>query len=343
MYIHYCHVIIIIIFSIGSITCNAECMPIENSKIPMLNQSQSEMVFNISNAESLELNDGYELAVKSIDIDGNKAYLELYKDGQIIDSKVIIPANVADGNFSYSRPGMSQTIMVHVKNTFRGIDRNPITIDRIWQTSDKDSSHILMNSNHSQVIDPNMPLRLEEGYELAVRSPDIDGNKVYLNLYKDGQSVDSQVIIAANEVDDTFFYFKPETGQRILIHFRNVFRGVDHNLVTIDSVFQTSEFNRSTILINDSSCIILTTGMDLKLRDGYELNIKSVDIDGKKVYVELSKDGSLIESKIIITANDVDDIFTYLKPDTSQKIVVHFKNAFRGQYQNLATIDSIAQ
>jgi len=318
-------------------------MPVESPECSTTNENLSEIAFNISDAEPLKLNDGYELAVKSIDIDGNRVHLELYKDGQIVDSRVIIPANEANGNFSYSRPGTSQTIMVHVKNTFRGSDRSPVTIDRIWQTSETNCSQTLLNSSHSQVIDTDMPLKLDEGYELAVRSTDIDGNKVYLDLSKDGRIVDSQVIIAANEVDDTFTYFKPGTGQRILIHFRNAFRGAYYNLVTVDRVFQTSEINQSTILINDSSCIILASGMDLKLEDGYELNIKSVDIDGNKVYVELSRDGSLIESKIIIAANDVDDTFTYLKPDTSQKIVMHFKNAFRGQYQDLATIDSIAQ
>jgi len=318
-------------------------MPVENPECSTTNENLSEIAFNISDAEPLKLGDGYEIAVKSIDIDGNKVYLELYKDGQIVDSKVIIPANEANGNFSYSRPGTSQTIMVHVKNTFRGSDRSPVTIDRIWQTSETNCSQILLNSNHSQVIDTEMPLKLEEGYELAVRSTDIDGNKVYLDLYKDGLVVDSQVIIAANEVDDTLTYFKPGTGQIILIHFRNAFRGVDHNLVTVDRVLQTSEFNQSAILINNSSCIILATRMDLKLGDGYELNIKSIDIDGNRVYVELSKNGSVIESKIIINANDVDDTFTYLKPETSQKIVMHFKNAFRGQDQNLATIDCIAK
>ncbi len=36
---------------------------------------------------SLELEEGYELVVKSVDIDGNKVYLELYKDGELIDSR----------------------------------------------------------------------------------------------------------------------------------------------------------------------------------------------------------------------------------------------------------------
>jgi hypothetical protein len=81
----------------------------------------------------------------------------------------------------------------------------------------------------------------------------------------------------------------------------------------------------------------------LKLDDGYELAVKSVDIDGNKAYVELSKDGQIVYSKVIIAANDVDDTFVYSKPGTEQKIKIHFKNAFRGADQNLATIDGILQ
>ena len=37
--------------------------------------------------------------VKSIDIDGNRVYLELYKDKEMIDSRIIVPANQVDDEF----------------------------------------------------------------------------------------------------------------------------------------------------------------------------------------------------------------------------------------------------
>jgi hypothetical protein len=50
--------------------------------------------------------------------------------------------------------------------------------------------------------------------------------------------VDTQVIIVANEVDDTFVYSMPGTGQTIKVHLCNAFRGRDQNLATIDSILQ---------------------------------------------------------------------------------------------------------
>ncbi|MDD4094487.1 MAG: S-layer protein domain-containing protein, partial [Methanothrix sp.] len=209
----------------------------------MDNERQSEILINVSDDDLLKLNDGYKLAVKSVDINGNKVQLELSKNGQVIDSKVIIPANEVNGSFIYSRPGTSQIIMVHFKNAFRGADRDLATADRIWQTSESDSSDILLNSTNSQIIDLETPLRLEEGYELAFRPIDINGDKVYLELIKNGQVIDSKVIIPANEANGSFIYSRPGTSPAIMVHFKNAFRGVDRDLATADRIWQTSEGN----------------------------------------------------------------------------------------------------
>ncbi len=336
-------IIILIAFFLGS-TIGEDAGRSENNALSLWNDgSEPEIVINVSNEELLKLDDGYELAVRSADIDGNKVYLELLKNEMVVDSKVIVPANEMDGTFIYNKPGTSQEIVVHIKNTFRGADQNIATVDHIYQTSEIDPTRILINHTQSFTVHEGTPLRLQEGYELAVTSVDIDGNKAYIELLKDGEAVDSQVIVADNEVDDTFFYSKPGTELKIKVHFKNAFRGADQNLLTIDHVLQTSEIDPSRILINDNSSLTGTTGTALKLEEGYELAIKSVDIDGNKAYVELYKDGSAVDSKVIIAANDVDDTFVYSKPGTEREIKVHFKNAFRGRDRNLATIDSILQ
>jgi uncharacterized membrane protein len=294
-------------------------------EISMSDKDNSEITIDTEVSEPMKLNDGYELAFKSVDIDGNKVYLELTKDGQIVDRRVIIPANKVEDILVYSKPGTSQLIKVHIKNAFRGADANLVTLDYVMQTSETDSSLVLINSSQSSTLASEAPLALEEGYELAIESVDIDGNKAYLELAKDGQVVDSKVIIPANEVDDTFVYSKPNTSQLIKVHIRNAFRGRDANLVTLDGVLQTSESDSSLVLINNSDLLTFTSGTPLKLEDGYELVIKSVDIDGNKVYLELTKDGQVIDSKVIITANEVDDTFVYSKPNASQLIKVHIK------------------
>ncbi len=142
----------------------------------------------------MALEEVYELVIQSIDIDGNRVYLELYKDGIVIDSKIIMPANKVDDTFI---SGTSQEIRVHFKNSFRGADQNLATIDGLWQTSEVDPNPILIADSRSRTMNSGTPLGLEEGYELLIQSIDIDGNKLHLELCKDGMVVDSQVIIIA--------------------------------------------------------------------------------------------------------------------------------------------------
>jgi len=105
------------------------------------------------------------------------------------------------------------------------------------------------------------------------------------------------------------------------------------------------------ILMDDDSEMTVTSGTPLKLEEGYELGIKSIDIDGNKVYLELSKDGAVVDSKVISPSKDgatmLDKTYYYKKDVGDSKDVVlvaaHFKNAFRGADQDLATIDGIWQ
>jgi uncharacterized membrane protein len=57
------------------------------------------------------------------------------------------------------------------------------------------------------------------------------------------------------------------------------------------------------VLFNNSREMTITSGTPLKLEEGYELVINSIDIDGNKVYVKLSKDGDVIDSAVIITVS----------------------------------------
>ena len=96
----------------------------------------------------------------------------------------------------------------HFRNGFRGADQNLATVDRIWQVSDKNSSEIIKNSSDKLIIHSGIPLELEEGYELAIKSIDIDGKRMYLELSKNGNVIDSAMIIPPQAVNDTYIYSK---------------------------------------------------------------------------------------------------------------------------------------
>ncbi len=260
----------------------------------------------ITSSTPLELKEGYELAIKSIDIDGNKLYMELSKNGEVVDSTVVIPPMTIDDLYTYSAED-TKIIEIHFKNAFRGDDQDLATADRIWQVSDTDLNQVLINNSSKAIITSSTPLELKEGYELAIKSTDLDGNKLYMELSKNGEVVDSTVVIPPMTIDDLYTYSAEDT-KIIEIHFKNAFRGADQDLAAVDRIWQVSDIDSNQVLVNDSNNMILTSSTPLALKEGYELAIKSIDIDGNEIYIELSKNKAAIDSMIIIP-NSYDPIY----------------------------------
>ncbi len=114
---------------------------------------------------------------------------------------------------------------------------------------DEQLEEILMDNDDEMTVTSGTPLKLEEGYELAIKSIDIDGNKVYLELNKDGVMIDSKVIQPSTDnalmADKTYYYKKDVADSKdlviIAVHFKNAFRGADQNLATVDGAWQISD------------------------------------------------------------------------------------------------------
>jgi len=104
------------------------------------------------------------------------------------------------------------------------------------------------------------------------------------------------------------------------------------------------------ILLDSNDEMTLAAGTPLKLGEGYELEIKAIDSNG--MYLELSKDGAVVDSKVISpskpSATELDKTYFYTNPivgDQSKLVTidVHFKNALKIQNQTVATVDGIWQ
>ena len=124
------------------------------------------------------------------------------------------------------------------------------------ESTDKNSlsseqlERILLDSKDEITVTSGTPLKLQEGYELAIKSINVDDNKVYLELSKDGKVVDSKVVTPskyyATEYDKTYYYKNPHVGEQIKlvtigVHFKNAIPGADQNLATIDGEWQISD------------------------------------------------------------------------------------------------------
>jgi S-layer protein (TIGR01567 family) len=104
------------------------------------------------------------------------------------------------------------------------------------------------------------------------------------------------------------------------------------------------------ILINSKDEMTVAADTPLMLGEGYELDIKAIDSNG--MYLELSKDGAVVDSKVISPskpgATELDKTYFYTNPQVGEQaklvtIGVHFKNALKIQDKTVATVDGIWQ
>ncbi|HOU70471.1 MAG TPA: S-layer protein domain-containing protein [Methanothrix sp.] len=389
----------------------------------------------ITSGTPLRLEEGYELGIKSIDIDGNKVFLELSKDGAVVDSKVISPskdgATMKDRTYYYKKNiGDFKDVVIiaaHFKNAFRGTDQDLATVDGLWHLSDtltdvsKDTEYdkmkiqkvtqeaiLMSNMDNDITLNRNKDISLMPGVSLKTADDDVLRFYVYKHIeitndenyqirgaiagtlngksnlesnsfawnpqnfagffYDINADVGTEMLTAKIN-EDNKISVKYETcidakkfevgnwGSYSTIGFlaEEYFAGYLNTPETADDIpFEESDDENVLadgqllkILIDNDDEMTIASGTPHKLEEGYELGIKSIDIDGNKVFLELSKDGAVVDSKVISPSKDgatmLDKTYYYKKDigDSRDVVIIaaHFKNAFRGADQDLATID----
>ena len=268
----------------------------------------------ITSGTPLELEEGYALAIQAIDLDGNKVYLQLMKEGIVVDSALVEPskkcADISDETYTYTYTvDLGETeeitiIAVHFKNAFRGADRDAATVDGIWQISE----------TPIEIVDADVQVPKWQNF-------DLDDWGHFYTIESDGEEY-----FAAYAEDGCLYDGSKEPDL------------VKHNLL-------------SRIIYDDDQERTFTSGTPLELEEDYELSIEAIDLDGNKVYVELLKGGRVVDAAIINSgvpgATVEEKTYTYTrdmgKAEDVVVIAVHFKRSFRGADQDLVTIDGIWQ
>lgn len=110
-----------------------------------------------------------------------------------------------------------------------------------------------------------------------------------------------------------------------------------------DEISVISDGQLSKILIDSDDRRSLYTGSSLILEDGYSLNIVEVDINGDTVWVQLEKDGNIVDDAFL-SSND-DYVYTAELGDVEDVpiIAVHFDQIFSGRETNAVFVEGIFQ
>lgn len=235
---------------------------------------------------------------------------------------VVYSSTVQPQEFEFEDWGSYKIIGFLAEKYFAGYLESPDSENDVFYTQSGDASmlsdeqllKILVDDDTEKTFSLDTPLKLKDGYELRILSIDLDGSSVYLELMKDGEKVDSQVVSPASDssdmVEQTYLY-KVDVGDSsdvvlIAVHFDSVFLGISDNVATVDGIWQLSDkpvdvaadekydkmkvqtVTSDTITMdNEDDDITLSRDKDISLMPG--INIRTADSDDLRYYIYTEK------------------------------------------------------
>ena len=113
--------------------------------------------------------------------------------------------------------------------------------------ADEQLQTILIDSDNETIVTAGAPLKLAEGYVLAIKYIDSEG--MLLELTKNGVVVDSKVLMPSKDdatmADKTYLYSRDEGEQKglaiIAVHFKNALTIGNQTVATVNGIWQISE------------------------------------------------------------------------------------------------------
>ena len=372
----------------------------------------------LTTGSALPLEEGYELRIKQIDINGNKVFLSLAKDGEEVDSKVVSPesGDAKSSTYKYEVDVTGEKtpiVLAHISNVFASTESDLVTVDGLFQISDSYTS-VEDGDKYGKmkvsISDQGVEMKNEDSFSLrrdstvnifgnvgfqvadadALRfAPIVERTGIYdvrgtvidpsttneftwtpYNFEGFYYDIDNDVgteslkatISGGNKIEekDLIYTTSPQPvkfkftdwGKYDVIGFMadKYFAGYDNQTAFTDEASVINEGQLRKVLLDSDDSQTIASGSALPLQEGYELRIKQVDLNGNKVYLSLARDGKEVDSKVVTpSGNPKDRASNYMyKVDMgSQKdvpmIAAHIQSVFTSTESNLATVDAIFQ
>ncbi|MCC7576054.1 MAG: S-layer protein [Methanomethylovorans sp.] len=167
--------------------------------------------------------------------------LDSYSDRSIEEDDLIYSTRPIETGFEHRDWGSFQIIGFMAERYFAGYSDNTAFTRAVSLISDGQLAKVLINDDDQKSLFTGSSLVLREGYVLEITEIDLNGNKVFVTLKKNGVQVDSTVIASNQD-----YIYKTRVGSTddfplIVVHLDNIFRGTETNAVFVKGVFQVSD------------------------------------------------------------------------------------------------------
>ncbi|WP_340818411.1 S-layer protein domain-containing protein [Methanolobus sp. WCC4] len=273
-----------------------------------------------------ELKDGYSLTLSSVDTTGDKALLNLSKNEELVDQRIV----PAESYYCYNRSinGIEQNIIkVYVSDIFQGQIDSLVVIEELQQYSDAGT----LDTNPVKLLGLGDIWTLGSGYSLSIVGVDEKEDYCIISLDKDGTIVDERIINSntiyryqrTNETTDNI-----ETIIEIPIF--NVFNSIPEEYVEFSSNY-TLYSDEGTV--DTDSFVLIRSGELWELNNGYAIGIE--EISDKKALVTIEKNGIVVDRDII----DENSIYNYERLESINGtiktiITINSSKIFNGNFED---------
>jgi len=277
------------------------------------------------------------------DVGTERLTIDLPSSGRSIDSGGLIYSTKAqDTDFQFGDWGSYQVIGFMADKYFAGYNEGVVSSTNRSLINDGQLRRVLVDSDNESTLTTGSALPLEEGYELRIKQIDINGNKVFLSLAKNGEEVDSKVVSpeSSDPKSSTYKYEVDVTGEKtpiVLAHISNVFASTESDLVTVNGLFQISD-SYNTVESGDKygkmKITDLNDGVTMENEDSFSLRRDStINIFGN-VGFQVADSDALRFAPIVQRTGIYDVRGTVIDPSTTKEFTWTPYN-FEGFYYDI--------
>lgn len=283
-----------------------------------------------------DLADGYVLTMKDIGFNGDEVWLELSKNGVVVEEEILNEDSAS--MFVYTSGTGSVTCMVD--RVFRGCEANAVKLVNLSQYSDVNGTALIVDESHFyRSVDPDgMAWELMDEYVLTMKDLEDQyggGDKVWLELSKDGIVLKEDIL----ESGDLFEYRNGLESVDCMVEA--VFKGSLADVVKLKNVNQYS--STGVQLIENGSKTYMTAdpaGDVWELYEGYSFVPKDIDM-GDKAWLSLLKDGVIVKDAIVDSGGD--GWFEYYNTIGALVFRAYLGAVFCGTERNLIQLKYVSQ
>ena len=281
----------------------------------------------LSMGERRDIGDGTEIVHKIIGVNGDKAWIELEKDGKVQYSHIL-----KEGDPIVYKNDSDEWVAYRIDAIFRGIEHNMIELSPVDPPIDPSTIdfNYVQGLRDNFMLDVGAQKDIGGGITLRCTGIDMPDGAAWVELSKNGTVQYSHIL----KEGEYFTYEDAEIGIPRYRGVHRVFTGVGRNLVEFSPISPSDDV---TSIPDRSGYIMVGLGVPVELSGGAELLLKQIDLGGEAVWIEIERSGHEKSEKVI---NMTQPSFAYRVGDT--EYVYDLAAVFRGKEKSAIEISFVS-